>query len=215
MNRFFLLTLAIALAAFTTSCNDDDDIPLVGDGTINVASFDAIEVSGVISLNVTQGSTQSVTVRGGTTIFNAIDADVANGVLDLRVAGSLSTGATIDIVMPNLTDLEATGTGNVAISGFNNLTDLEVEVTGTTEVTISSSNATDFDCVVSGTGSIEAFGLSATDVDADLTGAGNVSVTVSGELTGSISGLGSLNYKGTPTIINVDISGAGQVVDAN
>jgi len=215
MNRFLLLTLAIALATFTTSCNDDDDTPLVGDGVINVSNFDAIEVSGVISLNVTQGSTQSVTVRGGTTIFNAIDADVSGGVLDLRVGGSLTTGATIDIVMPNLTDLEATGTGSVAISGFTNLTDLDMEVTGTTVVTITNSNATDFDCIVSGTGNIEAFGLAATDVDAELTGAGNVSVTVSGDLTGSITGLGSLSYKGTPTNIDVDISGAGQVIDAN
>ena len=69
-------------------------------------------------------------------------------------------------------------------------------------------------CYNSAAGTISAFDLITDTTVANLSGVGNVEVYVTDSLHVSIGGVGSLYYKGDPTIVQ-EITGTGSVIDAN
>ncbi|MFH0884062.1 MAG: head GIN domain-containing protein [bacterium] len=77
----------------------------------------------------------------------------------------------------------------------------DVKLTGT---------ATSLRTGISGSGSIDASALQVKEADVRISGSGSIRVNVSDELTGTISGSGSLWYKGRP-YVDVSTPGSGSV----
>ena len=66
------------------------------------------------------------------------------------------------------------------------------------------------DIDISGSGSYEALDLESKEAEIDLGGSGKASVNVLDDLDVTISGSGSVQYRGNPTVIQ-DIRGSGEV----
>ena len=67
---------------------------------------------------------------------------------------------------------------------------------------------------MSGAGSLEADGLEVGDCDISISGVGSALVNVSGRLDANVSGLGKVEYTGSPTSVHGDVSGVGNVKKA-
>jgi hypothetical protein len=96
----------------------------------------------------------------------------------------------IDVYMPDAESVTLNGTGNIKIIN-GNTADLRINL--------------------SGFGNIDARNYEAENVVVNLSGNGNIKTWVTKSLTGNISGVGDVLYKGNPLINNVDRTGIGNV----
>ncbi len=64
-------------------------------------------------------------------------------------------------------------------------------------------------------GSAHCYDLLSENARVDITGAGSAEVYASVKLDAQVSGAGSVNYKGNPTNVKQEVSGAGSVSRAN
>ena len=66
---------------------------------------------------------------------------------------------------------------------------------------------------ISGSGTVNLRGCTFAGAEIRISGSGNGLLTLgSGDLTGSISGSGSITYRGSPTRVDVRTSGSGRVI---
>ena len=72
-----------------------------------------------------------------------------------------------------------------------------------------------FQCKVSGSGAVNARYAVCDEVYAEISGSGDLDITVNELLEAKISGSGSIDYWGTPEVVNTDISGSGKVTKKN
>jgi hypothetical protein len=145
--------------------------------------------------------------------------------LSLNVSGSGSLQ--LEAEAANL-GADVSGSGNLKFTG--SCRDFESHVSGSGKVTVDLSAASVADVGVSGSGKIIARGnakeikvqvsgsgeVLAADLQVDrctirISGSGDVEVNVKSELDASISGSGSVTYKGNPSHVNSHASGSGKV----
>jgi len=94
-------------------------------------------------------------------------------------------------------DLEATNV-NANLSGAS---DIEIE-----------GNANTFDVMASGASSIKDYGFILDNLYIDLSGASDAYLTVNNEISVRASGASTLYYKGTGVIVDLDLSGASEII---
>jgi hypothetical protein len=177
-----------------------------------------------ITAYVTMKTIQGVAVSGsgdviGEGVFQASD-------LDLKISGSGNLA-----VQANATgDMQAnvSGSGNLEVKGKSR--NFESSQSGSGNITASMEAAQNVSFSISGSGKIEAKGSSekvkvsisgsgkilAADFDTKvcivkIAGSGDVEISVQDELDASISGSGSVTYKGNPDKINSHSAGSGKV----
>ena len=128
------------------------------------------------------GGSFDIRTGGSGDISLALEAD------DVRL--SISGSGDMDIAVKSaVLEVESRGSGDIGIGGT-------VQLMGVS---------------ISGSGEFEAARLQAQDADVNLSGSGDAYVTVTGSLTGSVSGSGDLAYSGDPTGVNVSDNGSGSV----
>lgn len=146
--------------------------------------------------------------------------------LDLNVSGS----GNLKIVVEATGAMEAnvSGSGNIDVSGSSR--SLESKVSGSGKVYLNTRIVEEADVNVSGSGKIVAKGTAkniqatisgsgevlAADLEVDrcevrISGSGDVEINVKSELDATISGSGSVTYKGNPSQVNSHSSGSGRV----
>ncbi len=236
---FFATFCGITL--FVSSCGPRWDRGNVQTVKRTVSDFSGVEVSAPVDavITVREGAPVSVTFKGYEGEIKEIKTEVVNGVLRLYqedgfsfdidenvkaeiIVGSLSAltidGAadvkTVGNIKANEFVLTVSGAGDVKIDEIN-VEKLTVEAAGAADVDIKKGNATYAQYNFSGAGDLKAFGLLSKDVSAAVAGAGDIKVSVSDALSASISGVGSIHYKGHPSNLSKSVSGIGSIVDAN
>ena len=112
--------------------------------------------------------------------------------IDLSGAGSLKAEST---VKAETLSIDLSGAGNMTLPV--EARKLKADISGAGNINIKG-KADSQEIGVSGAGNYKAYDLTTLNTKVDISGAGNAHVQVSGELTGDISGAGSLRYKGTP-----------------
>jgi len=95
---------------------------------------------------------------------------------------------TIEIYLPELESISMEGAGNIKI--YNG-------------------SAVNLDIKVSGTGNIDTSNYEVENVYVDVSGTGTIKIWATNSVSGSISGVGNVRYKGNPSMGNLDISGVG------
>lgn len=153
-----------------------------------------VELAAGGSLNITLGTTPSLTVTAGEKVIDRLTADVESGVLRLGIRAE-STGYVgeirYELVISALSSITVLGSGDAA-----------VDFTGTADPSI----------VVRGSGGVEAVGVDAQTVS--LTVAGSGSIDVSGmkaqQLTARIDGSGGVRIDGTVADQDVELRGPGE-----
>lgn len=150
---------------------------------------------------------------------------IVTGDLDLKVSGSGNLRAEIEA---NNVEASVSGSGNIRLRGkCNNLkshlsgsgdVEAEIMVADRLDISISGSGkmvasgkANTVKANISGSGRVRAGDLEANVCDVKIGGSGSVEINVKSELNATISGSGSVNYKGSPSHVNANSSGSGKV----
>lgn len=187
-----------------------------------VEKFNGIEVSGTVSLYLSQGSTPGVAVSAGDEKYNnKIKTEVKNGVLQISVEGGVWNGFNWTnrklrayVTVTDINRLDVSGASYVSISGTLKSDELTMDISGVSEIK-GIVNASKLNMDISGAsvvklagtvseGNIEASGackvnsydLVLDKCKASSSGASNIRVTVNGELNADASGGSTIYYKG-------------------
>ena len=146
--------------------------------------------------------------------------------IDLKVSGSGSL----------IAEIEASGDGNADVSGSGDMEvkgkfksingdvsgsgkiELNTVVTGEANFHVSGSGkimatgrAESTKATISGSGKVLAANLEVDKCEVRISGSGDVEINVKSDLDASISGSGSVSYKGNPSHVNSHASGSGSV----
>jgi uncharacterized protein YdeI (BOF family) len=146
--------------------------------------------------------------------------------IDLNVSGS--GNMKVEVEASGDMESDVSGSGNIDLRGkcknFNS------DVSGSGRVSLALNASEDAEFGVSGSGRIEASGvasrvkanisgsgrvmaadLETNSCDVRITGSGDVEINVKNELNASITGSGSVRYKGNPSKVNSHSAGSGNV----
>jgi hypothetical protein len=181
--------------------NNTDEV-VVGSGpvvsqSLNLKSFNRIENVGVANVYVTLGDPQSVILKAQQNIIDVLTYEVTNNTFRIGVKENISIKNTdeirFDIVTNEINDIGLIGAGTFKLSGdFQD------------ELSIS----------LIGVGQVDAYDLEVGSCTIISSGVGDCRVHVRDELDVTITGVGSIYYKGNPSI-NQDIKGIGKLINDN
>jgi hypothetical protein len=200
----------------------------------DVSGFHAIEFSTFGKINVMQGDKESLNISGPDNLVPEISTTVSNGTLiiknkeNITVTSFNSTNVlTFTIVVKDLTSFAVSGAGDVQVEALSTPS-MDLTMSGAGRVQMNQLTTDSLKVNLSGVGGLEISG-SAPQATIDISGAGSVNspdlklntanITISGlgsatlwvidQLTGNISGAGSVSYYGSPQT-NTNSTGLGQ-----
>jgi hypothetical protein len=200
----------------------------------DVSGFSAIDFSTIGKINIIHGDVESLNISGPDNIVPEISSSVSNGTLIIKNKENFTVTAvtsanvlTFTIVVKDLTALTVSGVGDVQVETLTT-PNMELTMSGAGKVQMSQLTTDNLKIILSGLGGLDISG-SATQASIDLSGAGSVNapelkiqsadITISGlggatlwvtnQLTGNISGAGSVSYYGSPQT-NTASTGLGQ-----
>jgi Putative auto-transporter adhesin, head GIN domain len=188
-----------------------------------VRDFSAIDFTTVGKVNIMQGDTESLNISGPDNIVPRIKTSVNNGTLIIETEGNLNIAPlgkqnplVFTIVVKNLNSLDVSGLGDVQIETLStpNLTidmsgagkiaqnqiitdDMVIDLSGLGGIDITG-QATQATVDISGAGSVNAPDLKIQNANVNISGLGSATLWVTDELSGEISGGGSVSYYGNP-----------------
>jgi hypothetical protein len=173
---------------------------------ITVKDLEGLSVSGsgdLIGEGKFKTNNLDLNVSGSGSLM--LEAD-ANGALGADVSGS----GQIEF-KGSCKDLESkvSGSGKVSLS-LASAEKMEVGVSGSGKV-IANGTAKEIRTNISGSGEILAADLQVDVCEVRISGSGDVEINVKNELDATISGSGSVSYKGNPSHVNTHASGSGKV----
>jgi hypothetical protein len=214
--------VVVLFVSLLAGCGDitisfgDDVAKVRGNGklateTRAVAAFTAIEATGVGRLKLRVGEGHSLRITADENILPIIKSEVKDGVLVLSTTGATKskTDIVFEATAQTIKRLENSGTVSIDASGFNG-GDLSVETSGVGSIVLAG-RVDSFKAELSGVGSLDSDGLVADRVSASLSGVGSATVRAEKSISGNVSGVGSLTWKGAATDASTHVSGIGRI----
>lgn len=181
-----------------------------------ISSFEGIDVSSSINVTVSDGNYNGeISVEAPDNIMNRITTEVKNGVLIMKINGTVNLkNASIKIKFPHqkLRSFNLSGATNVTVVPTQKVEKLAVDLSGASNLkldvvsnTISvdnsgassmkiSGNVQDLNISVSGASSFIGKDLKAANVNVDCSGASSTTVWAVNSLTADSSGASSVRY---------------------
>jgi hypothetical protein len=161
------------------------------------ASIDEVELNGPINLNLRQGTSASLEVRGEQRLLANVDTTVDGNTLHIGPRGILlrhRQPIEVTLVLPTLEHLTIGGSGEHTVSGFSGER-IEVNVNGASNLRFNG-RYREIDAALNGTGEVELTGGNAERVVAELKGSGHM-ILVGGarELNAEVAGSGELDAR--------------------
>jgi len=227
--------LLILLGAFLTviACS----IVTLGSGNLisetrQVSNFDRIVLRGQGKVIVSQGGEESLRVETNDNIMELVNADVVDGTLELGLEEGVNiisnSRLTFYVSVDNLSGLSLAGSGEIYAdkidterlevttggSGGIQIVDLTADevtarISGSGEINLAG-DATVQDVTISGAGKYLAGDLCSASVLVTIDGSGKATVCATETLTSRITGGGSIDYYGQPSI-NSSGDGSGRL----
>jgi carbon monoxide dehydrogenase subunit G len=204
--------------------------------TRSVAEFQAISLAGSIDLQVRQGAQQTLQVQADDNLIALLETLVeptSHGptlVVRWKPGQSLRTRAKVlvSVVLPRLTALSASGSGDMRIEPFNTpslqvaisgsgdaqlvgltTAELGVRIVGSGDVR-GSGTAGRLKVSIAGSGDVRLADLRADDVTVSIAGSGDAAVNAQKSLDVKIAGSGDVTYTGNATLQR-SVAGSGSV----
>ena len=199
---------------------------------LSVTEHEGLELRGSLDVRLAQGEQRSVEVEGQANLIGLVTSEVKNGILILATSKCYRTDKPfiVHVTMPKVSSLHVSGSGEIRGVGTFNMDQLEVGVMGSgdvdvecqaSQVTMNVSGSGDVrvkgranSCVatVTGSGDVKAGDLITEWAEATVTGSGDVSVHASNALKATVTGSGSVKYSGSPSQVDKNVTGSGEVV---
>lgn len=191
-----------------------------------VSNFNSIEFSTFGKINIMQGDGESFNISGPDNLVPEVSTVVNNGTLTIKNKENITVTSldsmhilTFTIVVKELSSLSISGAGDVQIETLSTPS-LSINMSGAGRLTQNQLTTDNLHIILSGVGGLNVSGQ-ATQATIDMSGAGgvdakdlqiqNAKITISGlggatlwvtdQLTGEISGTGSVSYYGNPQTI--------------
>ncbi len=201
-----------------------------------VADFNAVSLTGIGALHITQGATESLTLNAPEDQLDRIETEVRGNTLYIRFVQpklSFNFGASpnlnFDLMVKELRKLELAGAtkAECAALKFDQLT---IKTAGAADLNLQGLEGEHLNCdfsgaskanlagkvtsqkvVLSGAAQYEAKNLISEEVTVELSGAGKATVNASNSLKANASGAASIRYIGNPAQVEKSASGAASV----
>lgn len=237
MRKIDLISSLLAIALLSACAFPMRITEVRGSGSLvtetrRVSGFDAVELSGIGTLIIEQGSAEALEITADENIMPYLRSEVVGANLQLGTDEFInllpSSDITYHLTVKNLTTIETSGLGNIemesldtdqlklAISGSGTMKIgdlsakmLSLEISGMGDVYLSG-EVEDQRIKISGTGNYQAGDLFSRTAVIDISGSGSAEIWAADNLDLDISGMGDLSYYGEP-ILNTDISGMGNI----
>lgn len=232
-----VLLLAAALLAPAPA-----EAATVGSGTIatevrSVSDFEAIAVSGAMSLEVRQTGKESVTVTADDNLLPLIETVVEDGragrtlTIRTRRGESYRSRQPVKVVVEvaRLTSLAMSGSGDTRVDTLKTPR-LRAALSGSGDLRLTGLSTEEFDVGVSGSSDVQAAGqaarvklriagsgdaklgeLTADEVSVSIAGSGDATVHADKALSVKIAGSGDVRYRGAVVDVRSKVAGSGSV----
>ena len=230
--RLSYTLIAILLLSTIISCEVENGIQEI-ELTLETLPFDRIRLESSSDVRIIQSDNHRVIISGLERDVNDVEVRVIDDRLTIEENGNQSSDLLIKVYVPEISDLESTGsslvygesfftqnrnmdirlTGSGEIDFAIDTDDLDVELTGSGYVYLEG-NVQTLDADLSGSGWLRSFSLESDHADVRIEGSGSTELTVVTDLDVFITGSGDVFYKGHPGI-NAQITGSGSLIDSN
>jgi hypothetical protein len=183
--------------------------------TYDYADFAAVSINGQWEVTIERGEAWRVAIDVPAEILDRVRVERSGDGLTIEYEGGWSFGGfgrgteapQVAITMPALESVALSGTSTLRFNGFEG-DRLSLTSSGASEIRSASGRFDTLELVMSGAGNVDLYGLSVTNADIQASGAGNLKLDMAGgRLTGSMSGAGNLDYRGTVSEQSVSTSG--------
>ncbi len=238
-----LLMFLSVLALFTSSCDFnylcEEATGDYAEKIVSLGEITDITLTIGATVHVKQGSSEGVIIKGKEDAIGNLDLDVVSNLWKIDFIDGRcmrNHDLVIEITVQDLNSLKISGSGDIFansdtfqlddelslnISGSGNIhllanaPSLESKISGSGDI-ILEGHAPASEINITGSGKVRAYDLQTTDSKITVTGSGDAHVWVDGgALDVRITGSGTVYYKGLPGSVVVDITGSGELVDAN
>lgn len=180
--------------------------------TRGVDAFQSIEFRGAGTLDVLVGERQSLVVEGSETTLEGLATEVRNGKLVIESRGRFwERGGRLKVraTLPQLNALTLNGAGEISVTGLSGgATALVLSGAGNLEASGALEKMT---AHVNGAGNLDLSRVTAGEAEAQVNGAGSIELNVTGHLTATVNGVGSITYAGKPAQVDTSINGVGSI----
>lgn len=226
----FLFCLGFSVKAQNVVYDSNAEVRKVG-------SFTGVEVSGGITLYLSQGTEQAVAISASDEKYLPhIKTEVRNGLLKIYAESGVwnkfnwgNRQIKAYVTVTTLEVLDISGASTARVTGDLNVNDISIEVSGAStlkttikgrklKLEVSGASAATLEGTmdestieVSGASSLKAYDLVVNTCKAEASGASGMSITVNKQLDAEASGASSIGYRGAATITRVDASGASSI----
>jgi hypothetical protein len=176
-----------------------------------VAPFTSVELVGANTVAIHAGTPLSVAVTGDDNLVDRVTTVVQDGRLVIDNRGSFTTDADMIVTVsaPSLDTVELSGAGTVMVDGAAS-DNFSATLTGDGTL-VASGVVLRLTAVLAGTGTIDLHDLVARDGIAQLDGTGTIRVHATSALDATLTGVGTILYRGDPTV-TMHNTGTGTVV---
>jgi phage shock protein PspC (stress-responsive transcriptional regulator) len=191
----------------------------------DLRDFEKITIAGAFYVEVKQGEKYGVEVDGRQRDVDELAVRRDGNTLKIgyrdgfRLLGRNHRTVNVRITMPGLKGVDLAGAVNANVRGFDQPTDLEIDLTGASVATFTSLNAQTInadvvgastltllgsaarlEADVSGASKLKAFNLKAMEADVEAVGASSASVYAVRKLRATATGASHVGYKGEATV---------------
>jgi hypothetical protein len=196
----------------------------------NVSGFNSIGFALPCQLEITQGTTEGLTLKGDKEDMDKIVTEVRGS--ELKIYTNSHNARFHDVVIRvsvvNLEELSAAGSGNVVFKTGLKTSDFEISLSGSGNLNCDNLMASSTNVNLAGSGSVSLGGVVSEDSEMNIAGSGNINaeklqvkkceVSISGsgsarvwatdKLESNIFGSGNVYYKGKP-LVDANTAGSG------
>jgi hypothetical protein len=197
-----------------------------------VSGFDKVSYSLPGQLQISQGSSESLLLKGDKNDLSEIITEVEGGELKIytKEHGGHLGNVVVIVNLKNLKELSAAGSGNVIFKTGVQTSELEMNLSGSgsvecmdmkaskAEISLSGSGDinlggvlnSELELNIAGSGNIKADDLQAKSGEVNLSGSGSAYVWITDNLESNIAGSGEVYYKGNP-LLESSVHGSGSI----
>jgi ribosomal protein S25 len=236
--QIFVLVALLSVSLLSSSCRRFRKVHGSGKAATEkrtVVEFTKVDVSGGLKVTLTQDSSSVVTVTADDNLLKYIKTEVEGDKLRIYTTRNLDsrTELRIGVGLRKLEDLEVSGavevssigritTGNLDLhlSGSTkldmdlNAADVHTDGSGSTELKLKG-QAASHNVSMSGSGDIDALDFVVGKYNIETSGASHCKINVLKDLSVHTSGASEIEYRGSPSNVSSDKSGASSITKIN
>jgi len=240
MRNFSLNSIAILSASvlLLSSCNGFDCINGSGNQVTesrDIGIFTQVETSGTLKIILSQDSTSSLRILADDNVQDEIKTRLSGSTLKIDIDGNFCDAGPVTVYLSSkdYQRIESSGTVEILSEGRLNLNELDVDLQGSSKVMLdlnikslktSSSGSSEIvlkgqggrhDLEMTGSSSVQALDFIVGEYRINSTGASKSRINVLNSLEVDSRGASEVEYKGKPSKIQKDNSGASVVRSIN